>query len=80
MEIVISPQNPQHILVGGASGIFHSLDGGNRFERVGDAEALEGFPIHALGFYPWNESQAILAATRNNGVFRTKFAPALQPE
>ena len=80
MEIMISPQNPQHILVGGASGIFHSLDGGNRFERVGDAEALAGFPIHALGFYPWNESPAILAATRNNGVFRTRVPPVPQAE
>jgi hypothetical protein len=71
-EILISPQNPQHIIVGGASGIFHSSDGGDRFERTGDAEALDGSPVQALGFYPWNESQAVLAASRNNGVFRNE--------
>jgi hypothetical protein len=32
-------------------------------------EALEGFAVHALGYYPWNEPQAVLAASRNNGVF-----------
>jgi len=84
MEILISPANPQHVIVGGASGIFHSFDGGNRFERAGDADALEGFPVHALAFYPWNGSwnapQAVLAASRNNGVFRNRVAPVLQPE
>jgi len=80
MEILISPENPQHVIVGGASGIFHSLDGGNRFERTGDADALEGSAIHALAFYPWTEPQAILAASRNNGVFRNGVAPVNQPE
>ena len=87
LEIAISPENPQHVLVGGASGIFHSFDGGDRFARTGDADALEGFPVHSLAFYPWNgpgnEPQgagSVLAATRNNGVFRNGEPLVFQPE
>lgn len=80
MEVLISPANPQHVIVGGASGIFDSFDGGNRFERTGDTDQLDGFPVHALAFYPWNATRAVLAASQNNGVFRNGAPPAFQPE
>ena len=80
MEIVISDSNPQHILVGGASGIFESHDGGNGFTRTGATDMLIDFPVHALAVTPWEGPKAILAASRNNGIFRNPVSPDLSLE
>ena len=83
MEIVISPENPRHVIVGGAAGVFQSLDGGDRFGRAVDGEGLDTFPVHSLAFHPQGGNgggAAILAASRNNGIFHNGALSLSHPE
>ena len=69
MEIVISSENPRNVMVAGVAGVFHSLDGGDRFERTEATDGPEGLPVRCLAIQSGGNN-AILAASVVNGVFR----------
>ncbi|MGH9783954.1 MAG: WD40/YVTN/BNR-like repeat-containing protein, partial [Terriglobia bacterium] len=81
MDIVISPENPKHVIVGGTGGVFHSLNGGDWFARTDGGAGLDTVPVQALAFHPQGGlGMAILAASRTNGIFRSGASLLSHPE
>jgi photosystem II stability/assembly factor-like uncharacterized protein len=81
LDVVISADDPKHVIVGSVGGVFHSLNGGDGFERTGDGAGLDTFPVQSLAFHPQGGPRgAILAASRSNGIFRSRASLLPRPE
>ncbi|MBI2815395.1 MAG: transcriptional regulator [Acidobacteria bacterium] len=77
-EVMVSPNNPSHVLVASSAGIFESTDGGAYYTRIDVSPAMENLPIQLLAAHPLS-SLPILAGSSHNGLFQYNGKEPAQP-
>ncbi|MBI4465512.1 MAG: hypothetical protein HY647_12470 [Acidobacteria bacterium] len=69
-EVVVSEEDPRHVLVAGDGGVFVSRNRGDSYSRFMDGSGLEMLPVQLLAFHPLQRTH-VLVGSVHNGLFLT---------